>query len=448
MDSVLLKVIKLNSAKEIIEGLTRPGSGSADALKTVEAIVGGIKRNGDAALYRFIKKYDGFDAGTANIRVAEEDIGAAAQKVKKDLPDLVKALDISRRNIESFHRSQYEHCESSWMKEDGRGARTGQKVTPLERVGLYIPGGRYAYPSTLLMTSIPAITAGVDGIAVCSPPDIKGDINPVMLYLCSILGISEIYRMGGAQAIAAMAFGTASVKKVDKIAGPGNIYVTLAKKMVYGYVGIDSLAGPSDITIIADGSASPELAAADMLSQAEHDPLSRTILLSSDRELAEQAAECMHKMLRYYGSCKDYAGNFRVMAESIKEQCRIYYSPDIDVIIEAANMIAPEHLEIMVGDPDHVLEGIRNAGAIFIGDNTPVAVGDYIGGTNHVIPTEGNARFSSPLGVGDFLKRSSICAYSRAALEAERKYIEEMAGFERLYVHRDSVRKRFERQGQ
>jgi len=235
---------------------------------------------------------------------------------------------------------------------------------------------------------------------------------------------------------------------VDKIAGPGNIYVILAKKMVYGYVGIDSLAGPSDITIIADGSASPELAAADMLSQAEHDPLSRTILLSSDRELAEQAAECMHKMLRYYGSCKDYAGNFRVMAESIKEQCRIYYSPDIDVIIEAANMIAPEHLEIMVGDPDHVLEGIRNVGAIFIGDNTPVAVGDYIGGTNHVIPTEGNARFSSPLGVGDFLKRSSICAYSRAALEAERKYIEEMAGFERLYVHRDSVRKRFERQGQ
>jgi histidinol dehydrogenase len=447
MDPFFLEVTKLNSAKEILEGLTRPESGSADAWETVEAIIDGIKRNGDAALFGFIKKYDGYAAGKENIRVAGEDIKEAAGKVKKELPDLVRALDISRKNIGSFHRSQYEHSESSWMKEDSRGARTGQKVTPLERVGLYVPGGRYAYPSTLLMTSIPAITAGVKDIAVCSPPDINGEINPVMLYLCSILGISEIYRMGGAQAVAAMAFGTSSVKKVDKIAGPGNIYVTLAKKSVYGYVGIDSLAGPSDITIIADGTARPELAAADMLSQAEHDPLSRSILLSSDRKLAEQAAECMHEMLRYYGSRKDYASNLRVMAQSVKEQCRIYFSPDIDVIIEAANMTAPEHLEIMVSDPGHVLEGIRNAGAIFIGDNTPVAVGDYIGGTNHVIPTEGNARFSSPLGVGDFLKRSSICTYSRAALEAERRYIEEMAGFEGLYVHRDSVRKRFERQG-
>jgi histidinol dehydrogenase len=444
MDPVLLKIRKLNSPDQILDDLKRPEISMPEAMDAVEKILKEVNEEGDAALIRFIKKYDGYDADTGSIRVSSKEIKTATESVKAKLPDLVKALDISRKNIEDFHRSQLEYSESSWIKEDGKGRKIGQKVTPVERVGLYIPGGRYAYPSTLLMTAIPAIIAGVSEIAICSPPDSKGNINPVMLYLCSILGITEVCRMGGAQAVAALAVGTDTVKKVDKIAGPGNIYVTLAKKMVFGTVGIDSLAGPSDITIIADNSAKAELIAVDMLSQAEHDPLSRSILMSLDKDLAEKVVESIKKMLESYTGQEDYAGNAEIMQESVKDQCSIYYSSDLETIIGAANIIAPEHLEIMTSDPDNVLDGIRNAGAIFMGDNTPVAVGDYIGGTNHVIPTEGNARFSSPLGVGDFLKRSSICSYSRDALEDEKKHIMEIAGFERLFVHRDSVKKRFD----
>jgi len=445
MDPILPEIKKLNRPDQILDDLKRPETSMTEAMATVENILQEIKGGGDAALIRLIKKYDGYGADTANIRVSDEEIREAVESVKRELPDLVNALNISRKNIDDFHKSQLEYCESSWMKEDGSGRKIGQKVTPIERAGLYIPGGRYAYPSTLLMTAIPAIIAGVSEIAICSPPDNKGIISPVILYICSILGINEVYRMGGAQAVAALALGTDTVKKVDKIAGPGNIYVTLAKKLVFGSVGIDSLAGPSDVTIIADSSTKPELAAVDMLSQAEHDPLSRSILLSSDKSLAEQVAQEIKNMLESYSSLKDYAGNAEVMLESVKDQCRIYYSPDLEAIIEAVNIIAPEHLEIMTSDPDSVLGGIRNAGAIFLGDNTPVAVGDYIGGTNHVIPTEGNARFSSPLGVGDFLKRSGICSYSSSALEEEKKHIMEMADFERLFVHRDSVKKRFDK---
>jgi histidinol dehydrogenase len=363
--------------------------------------------------------------------------------VEKGLPGLVQALAVSWKNIESYHKSQYEQGDRSWMLEDSLGRKIGQKVTPIHRVGLYIPGGRYAYPSTMLMAAIPAITAGVKEIAVCSPPGDDGRLNEVLLYLCSVLGIGEVYRIGGAQAIGALALGTDTVRKVDKIAGPGNIFVTTAKKMVFGTVGIDSLAGPSDITIIAGSGARPELVASDMLSQAEHDPLSRSILLSKSREVAEQTSREIGRMLDSMKHVGQYRDNLKVMLGSIKDHGGIFYNKNTDILIEAANIIAPEHLEIMAEEPEYILEGIKNAGAIFIGDNTPVAVGDYTGGTNHVIPTGGNARFSSPLGVGDFLKRSSICQYSREALEKEKKHIMEIAGFERLYAHRDSILKRF-----
>lgn len=445
MGSILPKIKELKDPAEIKDHLKRPEKDNSMILETVSAIVEGIKKGGDIALIGFIKKYDGFkDAGAENIRVRKDEITSAAGRIRKNEPGLVDALEASRNNIQDYHSAQYENFEGSWMKEIAAGKEVGQKVTPVGRVGLYIPGGRYVYPSTLLMAAIPAITAGVKEVVVFSPPGKDGKLNDVLLYLCRELGIEEIYRAGGAQAVAAMALGTESVKKVDMIAGPGNAFVTMAKKMVFGTVGIDSLAGPSDVTIIADRSASPELIAIDMLSQSEHDPLSRSILLCDNEDTARESAESISKMLGSFKERKEYMKNLEAMLSSVRDFCKIFYCSSMDIIIDAANNIAPEHLEIMVRDPAYVLERIQNAGAIFIGDDTPVAVGDYIGGTNHIIPTEGNARFASPLGVADFLKRSSICRYSREALEAEGGHIAEIAGFEGLYVHRDSIMKRFD----
>jgi len=442
MDDISLKIKELKDPGEVSAYLKRPGAEAGNALKAVEAILSGIAERGDAALFEFIAKYDGYSADEGNLRVEAGEISEAAETVRKNNPELAEALEVSRKNIEAYHRAQYERIGKSWISESGAGKKVGQKVTPLERAGLYIPGGRYAYPPPLIMTAVPAKIAGVGEIAVCSPPGKDGKLDPVILYLCSMLGIDEVYRMGGAQAVAALAYGTETVKKVDKIAGPGNIYVTLAKKLVFGTVGIDSLAGPSDIAVIADKSARPDYIAADMLSQAEHDPLSRSILLSADMDVARETVKNIGSMLDPAGS-EQYAGNIKVMLESVRNSCLIFYSEDMDMLVKAVNIIAPEHLEIMVESSQDVLDGIRNAGAIFLGDYTPVAVGDYVGGTNHVIPTEGNARFSSPLGVGDFLKRSSICSYSKAALEAEKEYIMRIAGFEKLYAHRASVEKRF-----
>ncbi|MCD4669704.1 MAG: histidinol dehydrogenase [Actinomycetia bacterium] len=444
MSNISIKVRKLNCPEDISRYLQRTADPCREASKKVAMILDGVKRDGDRALLEYIKEYDGFDVpDIREIRVESEEISSARQRVEKEYPGLVGALAASLKNIEKYHKNQLEKGQRSWMIENGPGRKLGQKVSPLKRVGLYIPGGRYAYPSTVLMTVVPAITAGVEEIMICSPPDSSGKLNDILLYLCSVLNISEIYRAGGAQAVAAMAYGTETIKRVDKIAGPGNIFVTLAKKMVYGSVGIDSLAGPSDITIIADDSARADFIALDLLSQAEHDPLSGCILLSGSRDLAERVIENINILLELMEDNERYRDNLEVVLKSLEDFCRIFYCSDTDILIETCNIIAPEHLEIMAEDHKYILKGVRNAGAIFIGDYTPVAIGDYVGGTNHVIPTDGNARFSSPLGVSDFLKRSSICIYNKDALEKEKRHIAEIAGFEKLYAHRDSVLKRF-----
>lgn len=411
----------------------------------VGEIVEEVRLNGDDALVRFSGKYDDYEPeNISQLCIAKEELEKAAIRAENEMSPLVEAIRISRKNIEKYHRAQFNSRQMSWEIEADKGKKLGQKSSALERVGLYIPGGRYVYPSTLLMTAIPAIIAGVEDITVCSPPGPDGILNDILLYLCRELGIREIYRLGGAQAIAALAYGTDTIKPVDKIAGPGNIYVTLAKKYVYGTVGIDSLAGPSDITIIADDGANPDFIAFDLVSQAEHDPFSQSILLTSSQKMAEKVVSSLNGYLKEFGSVDDQNKNYDTAVRALNKNCIIFYSNNMDLLVEASNLIAPEHLEIMVDDYEYVLEGIKNAGAIFIGDYTPVAVGDYIGGTNHVIPTMGNARFSSSLGVDDFLKKSSICYYSKDALEKEKGYISKMADFEGLYAHRDSVNKRFD----
>lgn len=445
MKRILLEVKSLDSLEDLKPHLKRDHEIARKTIADVENILEGVRLDGDAALIRYTRKYDGYDPeGIGQISVNGAEIEEAAGRAEKNMPGLIDAIKTSRKNIERYHRAQLKSAKNSWRTKTGPGKQLGQKASALERAGLYIPGGRYIYPSTVLMTAVPAIIAGVSEIIICSPPDKNGRLNDILLYLCRELGISQIYKIGGAQAIAAMAYGTETIRRVDKIAGPGNIYVMLAKKSVYGLVGIDSLAGPSDITIIADDGANADFIALDLVAQSEHDPLSRSILLASSREMAQEVICSIDKYMEEFGSDSRQKSNFDTAVRSLNDNCIIFYSGDMDLLIEASNIIAPEHLEIMVRDHEYILEGIKNAGAVFIGDYTPVAVGDYIGGTNHVIPTGGNARFASPLGVDDFIKKSSICFYSRDALEKERKHIAWMADFEGLYAHRDSVDKRFD----
>ncbi len=444
MKNISIKVNSLGSLEDLKPCLEKDQGISQKTISDVESILERVKLEGDTALIRYTREFDGYDPGNIdNLSVDNAEIEEAAARAEKNMPALIEAVKTSRKNIEEYHKIQLKSRKNSWMAETGPGKKLGQRSTALQRVGLYIPGGRYVYPSTVLMTAIPAIIAGVDEIIICSPPGMDGKLNDILFYLCRDLGISEIYKIGGAQAVAAMTYGTATIKRVDKIAGPGNKYVVLAKKAVYGLVGIDSLAGPSDITIIADDSARAEFIALDLVSQAEHDPLSRSILLAGSRKKAREVVESIDKYLEEFGSDDRQKNNFETAVRALNDNCFIFYNEDMDLLVRASNMIAPEHLEIMVTDDEYVLKGIKNAGAIFIGDYTPVAVGDYIGGTNHVIPTGGNARFASPLSVDDFLKKSSICHYSRDALEKERKYIADMADFEGLYAHRDSVNKRW-----
>ena len=446
MKNISIKVNSLSSLEDLKPYLEKDHRIAQKTISAVESILDGVRLEGDKALLKYTRKFDGYDPGDIDkLSAGSSEIEEAAIRAEKNMPDLIDAVKASRKNIERYHSIQLKSQENSWMFEAGPGKKLGQRSIALQRIGLYIPGGRYIYPSTVLMTAIPAIIAGVEEIIICSPPGIGGKLNEILMYLCRDLGISEIYKIGGAQAVAAMAYGTDTIKRVDKIAGPGNIYVTMAKKVVYGLVGIDSLAGPSDITIIADDNAKADFIALDMVSQAEHDPLSRSILLAGSLKKAQDVVESINKYLEEFGNDSRQKKNFDTAVKALNNNCFIFYSHDTDLLIKASNIIAPEHLEIMVEDHEYILKGIKNAGAIFIGDYTPVAVGDYIGGTNHVIPTGGNARFASSLGVSDFLKKSSICFYNRDALKKERKHIANMSDFEGLYAHRDSVNKRFKR---
>ncbi len=444
MPGDFLNVKKPRKIDDCMELLVTSRDFDSSVIELVSGILSNIRRHGDKALMEYCARFDGYSfSDPAGLMVREEEIREASISVPESYPELVAALDVEYDNLTRYHEKQLENGSKGWTFEKEKGKKLGQIAKPIEKLGIYIPGGRYIYPSSVLMTAVPAIIAGVKDITVCTPPWKDGKVNDVLLHLFSFLGISRIFKIGGAQAIAALAFGTETVSKVDKIVGPGNIYVTVAKKMVYGITGIDSLAGPSEIVVIADDTSVPSFIAADLLSQAEHDPDSRSVLLSTDVSVAEKTIEEMYSQLEEMTDC--YPGRFSKdpLIKTLQRNCNIIFNPDIDFLIELCNLIAPEHLEIMVSDTDFVLSRIRNAGAIFIGDYTPVAAGDYISGTNHVIPTGGNARFSSPLGVHDFLKRSSLAYYDKKMLRRESRYIETLADFENLLAHKNSIKVRF-----
>ncbi|MDY0027790.1 MAG: histidinol dehydrogenase [Candidatus Humimicrobiaceae bacterium] len=439
-----LKIEKPVKIDEIDAYITKGFTIPPEVEKTVSTILSEVRANGDKAVLKFCKEFDHFEAKNVDdIRIKDKEISYAAADVRKSFPELIKALKVSYKNIKKYHTAQFKKETSSWIIKPDKGKKIGQVIRPLERVGIYIPGGRYIYPSSVLMTVIPALIAKVNEIVICTPPQPDGTLNQVLLFLCDWLKIREIYKLGGAQAVAVMAYGSESIKKVDKIVGPGNIYVTAAKKKVFGDVGIDSLAGPSDITILADDSSDASFIAADLISQAEHDPDSRSILLTDSINTAEKTIENIYRhldiLVNEYGS----KVNIEVILKSLKKNCRIIYSKNRNLLIEICNEIAPEHLEIMTEDAERILKKIKNAGAIFLGDYCPVAVGDYTGGTNHVIPTNSNARFSSPLGVSDFLKRSSVAFYNKDALKKEAEPIEVFSEFENLIAHGYSVKVRF-----
>jgi histidinol dehydrogenase len=446
MDYNFLKIEKPEKLEEVYtpagRGLIIPDS----VDKTVVKIINKVRSGGDRAVIDLCGQFDRFKAESIDdIKVKDDEIKSAFRDVKNRLPGLVEALEASYKNITRYHTAQFKREAGSWTIRPGKGKQIGQVLRPLERVGIYIPGGRYIYPSTVLMTVIPAIVAGVGEIIICTPPRPDGNINQVLLYLFGRLKVRKVYKIGGAQAVAVMAYGTESIKKVDKIVGPGNIYVTTAKKKVFGDVGIDGLAGPSDITVLADDTASPEFIAADLIAQAEHDPDSRSILLTTSLNLAKRAIEEIYRSLKVFKSEYGSESNCKVILSSLKNNCRVIFNRDKDWLIGVCNVIAPEHLEIMTVDDKKILKRIKNAGAIFMGRYCPVAAGDYISGTNHVIPTGGNARFSSPLGVYDFLKRSSTTFYDRDALKKEKKFIETISGFEKLFAHGDSIKIRFKK---
>ena len=446
MDYDFLKVEKPKTAEETGTYITRGFEIPPSVDGTVSRILKEVKADGDRAILKFSGEFDCFKAKSINdIRVKDDEIKSAALNVRESFPELVKALEVSYKNIKKYHTAQFKREPVSWIIKSGKGKETGQIMRPLERVGIYVPGGRYIYPSSVLMTVIPALIAKVNEIVICTPPQSDGSLDQVLLYLCDRLKIKEIYKLGGAQAIAALAYGTRGIRRVDKIIGPGNIYVTAAKKKVFGDVGIDSLAGPSDVTIIADNSSNASFIAADLISQAEHDPDARSILLTTSIDTAKETIENIYKHLEALVNEYSNKVNMEVILKSLKKNCRIIYSKEEDLLIKICNIIAPEHLEIMVKDTERILKKIKNAGAVFIGDYCPVAVGDYTGGTNHVIPTNGNARFASPLSVSDFLKRSSITFYNENSLKKEIKSIKVISGLEKLFAHGYSVKVRLKK---
>ncbi len=394
---------------------------------TVREILQAIKRLGDRALLDYTAEFDGqrFETGQS-LLVTPAELDAAYQRVDHNL---LEAIRLAKQKIEAFHRMK---IPQSWVHFADQGVVLGKRYTPVDRAGIYIPGGRAVYPSTVLMNAIPALVAGVDRIVMVTPPNSEGGINPAVLVAAQEAGIKEIYRVGGAQAIGALAYGTETIPKVDVISGPGNIYVMLAKKLVYGTVGIDSLAGPSEILIIADSSANPEHVAADLLAQAEHDPMAAAVLITTDAGLAENVAEQVQAQLLDHPR--------RVLTEkSIANFGIIIVVETLEQAAKLSNEFATEHLELEVEDPWALLPKIRHAGAIFLGHATPEAVGDYLAGPNHTLPTSGSARYASPLGVETFLKHSSLIEYTQPALESVAKAIDILAAAEGLPSHGASV---------
>lgn len=398
---------------------------------TVQEIVDTVKEKKDEAVFAYTKKFDGADICADNIRVTDEEIKEAMAQVEPGLLDVMKK---AMKNIRDYHQMQVQH---SWFDSKPNGTMLGQKVTALESVGVYVPGGKAAYPSSVLMNIIPAEVAGVKRIVMVTPPGKDGKVNPVTLTAAHLAGATEVYKVGGAQAVAALAFGTESIPRVNKIVGPGNIFVALAKKAVYGHVSIDSIAGPSEILVLADETANPRFVAADLLSQAEHDELASAILVTTSRELAEAVSNQVDLFVQEL-SRKE------ILEKSLQNFGYILVAETMDEAIDTANAIASEHLEIVTKNPFEVMTKIQNAGAIFIGEYSSEPLGDYFAGPNHVLPTNGTAKFFSPLGVDDFIKKSSIIYYSKEALEPIHKDIIAFAEAEHLTAHANSIRVRFE----
>lgn len=429
-----MKIIELNeqTKQNILETLLKRSPSQYDQYADVVAeILNNVKKNKDQALFSYTKQFDKADLSAETIRVTEKEIEEAYQQVDTSIVEVIRK---AKANIESYHLKQKQY---SWFDTTENGTILGQKVTPIEAAGVYVPGGKAAYPSSVLMNVIPAKVAGVKRIAMTTPPGKDGKVNPGTLVAANEAGVTEIYKVGGAQAIAALAFGTESIKKVDKIVGPGNIYVALAKKAVYGHVSIDSIAGPSEILVLADETANPKYVAADLLSQAEHDELASAILITTSRELAEKVSIEVDKFVAKL-SRKE------ILEKSLETYGYLMVAENMEDAISTANDIASEHLEIVTKDPFMVMTKIKNAGAIFIGEYSSEPLGDYMAGPNHILPTNGTAKFFSPLSVEDFVKKSSIIAYSKEALEPIYKDIVAFANSEGLTAHANSISVRFE----
>lgn len=428
-----MRIVKLTeeTRKDLLDQLLKRSPNNYGKFEaSVQEIITHVKEKQDEAVFEYTEKFDGVEITKETVLVTEKEIEEAYEKVDPSLLDVIRKALI---NIRTYHEKQRQY---SWFDSQPNGSLLGQKVTPLKRVGVYVPGGKAVYPSSVLMNIIPAKVAGVSQIIMTTPPGKDGKVNPSTLVAAKEAGVDAIYKIGGAQAIAALAFGTESIPKVDKIVGPGNIYVALAKKAVYGYVSIDSIAGPSEILVLADESATPKYVAADLLSQAEHDEMASAILITTSKELADQVSKEIEEFLKVLSRRE-------IIKKSLEQYGFILVAENMEEAIAAANEIASEHLEIVTKNPFEVMTKIENAGAIFIGEYSSEPLGDYFAGPNHVLPTNGTAKFFSPLSVDDFIKKSSIIYYSKEALMPIHKDIIQFAKSEQLTAHANSIQVRF-----
>lgn len=399
--------------------------------KIVVDIIDNVKKNGDEAIFRYSKEFDNVILDEKSLKVSEEEIKEAYEQVDKGLVEIIRK---AKKRIRVYHEKQKKY---SWFDSCDSGTIMGQKVTPIEKVGVYVPGGKAVYPSSVIMNVMPAKVAGVKQLVMVTPPNKYGKVNPVTLVAANECGVNEIYKVGGAQAVAALAFGTETIPKVYKIVGPGNIFVALAKKAVYGHVSIDSIAGPSEVLVIADKNANPKYVAADLLSQAEHDELASAILVTDSDRVGQEVKEEIARQT-------DYLSRKDILQKSLDDFGVIVVVESIEEAVDLSNEIAPEHLEVCTKEPFTILPKIKNAGAIFLGNYSPEPLGDYMAGPNHVLPTNGTAKFFSPLSVDDFIKKSSIISFSREALEDLQEDIIKFADAEKLTAHANSIKVRFE----
>lgn len=429
----MMKTVRLtaDTQKDLLNSLLKRSPNNYTEYENVVAeIIKNVREKGDEAVFAYTRQFDSWDVDAGTVRVTRGEIEEAFGAIEQEFVEVLKR---AAANIEDFHRRQ---LRNSWFETKPDGSILGQRILPIEVSGVYVPGGKAAYPSSLLMNVIPAKVAGVEKVIMTTPAGADGKVNAGTLVAAKIAGVDEIYKVGGAQAIAAMAFGTETIPKVDKITGPGNIFVALAKKACFGYVSIDSIAGPSEILVIADETANPRYVAADLLSQAEHDELASAILITTDEELAK-------KVERETDGFLEELSRAQIIRKSLAQYGYILLADSMDDAVEAANAIASEHLEILTKDPYAVMTKIRNAGAIFLGEYSSEPLGDYYAGPNHILPTNGTAKFFSPLNVDDFMKKTSVISYSEEALRKAHRDIELFAGKEGLTAHANSIRVRF-----